>query len=165
MKGVEDPSLQALAAHSRRSLHDTRHKLELAVRRLVHGNPRVVKKGAKLSASTVAAEAGVDRATLYRFHEPILTEIRRINDSAPKAMFKERRAQLAGTQAKLRDYRKLIEEAQGEVGMLARINYRLKARIDELEMLLKVRDERVTALQLQINAQVRPTRLRSAPDH
>ena len=164
MKGVEDPSLQALAAHSRRSLHDTRHKLELAVRRLVHGNPPVVKKGTKLSASTVAAEAGVDRATLYRFHEPILTEIRRINDSAPKAMLKEHRSQLVGAQAKLKDYRKLIEEAQAEVELLARINYRLQARIDELETLLKVRDERMAALQRQINAPHEPTRLRSRPD-
>jgi hypothetical protein len=141
----------ALAAHARRSLRETRNKLELAVRRLVHGNPRVVQKGTKLSASSVAREAGVDRVTLYRFHEPILTEIRNINDTSSKAKLKASRAHANEATARLREYRALVEQAQAEVAALARINYRLQVRIDELEAHLHVRDECITALQRQIN--------------
>jgi membrane-bound lytic murein transglycosylase B len=107
--------------------------LELALRRLANGNPTVVKKGTKISASSVAAEAGVDRVTLYRFHEPVLTEIRKINDTAPKTQLKESRSELAQTNIKMKEYRRLVEEAQEEVAALARINYRLDARISELE--------------------------------
>jgi len=147
-------SLEALAAHGRDSIKATRQKLELAVRRLVNGNPRQVPKGTKLTAASVCKEAGVDRATLYRFHEPVLTEIRRINDSTPKAQLKESRSEQAKTNAKLREYRQLVEEAQEEVAALARINYRLDARIAELEELLRIRDEVIAQLQSQLNKNV-----------
>ncbi len=154
MSTVPEASTEALAAHGRQSLKETREKLELAVRRLVHGNPRVVKKGTKLSAAAVAKEAGVDRVTLYRFHEPVLVEIRKINDTAPKTQLKESRSELSQTNAKLKEYRKLVEDAQEEVAALARINYRLDARNKELEELLRIRDEVIEQLQQQVN--VRP---------
>ena len=152
MSNGEDAPGKALVAHAQRSLRETRHKLELAVRRLVHGNPRVVPKGTKLSASSVAKEACVDRVTLYRFHEPILNEIRRRNDSAPKAQLRSSRAQNRETEMRLKEYRALVEQAQSEVAALARINYRLQARIDELESNQRVRDERIAALQREINS-------------
>jgi chromosome segregation ATPase len=99
----------------------------------------------------VAAEAGVDRVTLYRFHEPVLTEIRKINDTAPKTQLKESRSELAQTNIKMKEYRRLVEEAQEEVAALARINYRLDARISELEGLIRVRDERIADFQNQLN--------------
>ena len=99
----------------------------------------------------MAAEAGVDRVTLYRFHEPVLTEIRKINDTAPKAQLMESRSELAQTNAKIKEYRRLVEEAQEEVAALARINYRLDARISELEGLIRVRDERLDDFQKQMN--------------
>ncbi len=61
----------------------------------------------------------MDRATLYRFHEPVLVEICKINGSAPKAKLKESRSELAKTDAKLKGYRRLVEEAQEEVAALA----------------------------------------------
>ena len=72
---VAEATQEALAAQKRQSVKDTREKLELAVRRLVNGNPRVVKKGTKITAASVSKEAGVDRVTLYRFQEPVLVEI------------------------------------------------------------------------------------------
>jgi hypothetical protein len=150
-----DSSGQGLAAHSRRSLRVTRRKLELAVRRLVNGIPRVVRKGANLSASSVAEEAGVDRATLYRFHEPVLTDIRRINDSGMKAKLGASRAQTHEATFRVREYRKLVEQAQAEVAALARINYHLQSRIQELEGNVRVRDERIAAMQRRLNAQAR----------
>jgi hypothetical protein len=149
---TENGSIEALAAHTRQSVKDTRQKLELALRRIVNGNPKVVKKGTKLSAVSVAQEAGVDRVTLYRYHEPVLVEIRKINDSAPKAKLKESRSDLAQTEAKLKEYRKLVEAAQEEVAALARINYGLDARNKELEGLLRIRDEVIAQLQKQVNS-------------
>lgn len=142
---------KALAAQKRGSVRETREKLELAVRRLANGNPKVVKKGTKITASSVAEEAGVDRVTLYRFHEPVLTAIRKINDSAPKTQLKESRSELAQSNIKMKDYRRLVEEAQEEVAALARINYRLDAKISELEGLIRVRDEHIAELQKQLN--------------
>jgi chromosome segregation ATPase len=141
----------ALAAHARRSMRETRHKLDLAVRRLAHGNPRVVPKGTRLSAASVAKEAGVDRATLYRFHEPVLAEIRRVNETAPKEKLRASRAQTREADARLKEYRALLEQAQSEVAALARNNYRLQAHVEELEASLRVRDDRIAVLQQQIN--------------
>lgn len=151
MSAIPEAAQEALAAQKRQSVKETRQKLELAVRRLVNGNPRVVKKGTKISAASVAKEAGVDRVTLYRFHEPVLTEIRKINDTAPKALLKESRSELGKSAAKMKEYRTLDEEAQDEVAALARINYRLDARISELEELIRGRDGVIAGLTKQLN--------------
>lgn len=151
MSAVRDKGIEALAAHGRQSVKDTRVKLELALRRLAHGNPKIVQKGTKISAASVAKEAGVDRVTLYRFHEPVLVEIRKINNSAPKAQLKESRSELAQAEKSLKEYRKLVQDAQEEVAALARINYRLDARNKELEELLRIRDKAIKQLQKQAN--------------
>lgn len=151
MSGLPEATQEALAAQKRQSVKETRKKLELAVRRLVDGNPNVVKAGTNISVASVAREAGVDRVTLYRFHEPVLSEIRKITGTAPKAQLKEARSDLLQSTVKLKEYRKLVEEAQEEVMALARINYRLDARIAELEKLIRVRDERIAAFQMQLN--------------
>ena len=148
---ISEATQEALAAQKRGSVKETREKLELALRRLANGNPQVVKKGTKISAASVSKEASVDRVTLYRFHEPVLVEIRKINDTAPKALLKESRSEAAQTAIKMKEYRKLLEEAQEEVAALARINYRLDARISELEGLIRVRDGVIKSLKEQIN--------------
>jgi serine phosphatase RsbU (regulator of sigma subunit) len=139
-------------AHRKESVKDTRHKLELAVRRLVDGNPIVVPKGSKLTAASVSKEAGVDRVTLYRFHEPVLTEIRKINDTTPRALLKENRSELHKTATQLGELRRLVEEAQEKVAALARENYRQDARNAELEGLLRIRDETIAEYQKALNS-------------
>jgi len=69
-----------------------------------------------------------------------------INDSRPSAQCSE----MAAAEAKLKDYRKLVEEAQEEVASLARINYRLDIRIHELETQLQARDARIADYQKQM---------------
>jgi hypothetical protein len=150
-KTGSERSLEALANHSKGSAKETRQKLELAVRRIVHGNPQVVPKGSKLTAANVSREAGVDRVTLYRFHEPVLTEIRRINDTTPKALLKENRTELHKTNTEVRELRKLVEEAQEKETALARVTYGLNARIAELETLLSIRDELIAEYRNTLN--------------
>ena len=133
------------------SVKETRQKLELALHRLVNGNPKIVKNGTKISATSVSKEAEVNRTTLYNYHEPVLIEIRRINDAAPKALLKESRSEVSKAAAKMKEYRQLVEEAQEEVAALARINYRLDARISELEALIRVRDGIIKGFKEQSN--------------
>ncbi len=148
---ISEATQKALVAQKRQSVKETRRKLEDALQRLVNGNPQVVKNGTRISASSVTKEADVDRVTLYRFHEPILVDIRKINDTLPKAQLKESRSELAQASFKLKEYRQLVEEAQEEVAALARINYRLDGRIGELEELIRMRDEVIAGLQRQLN--------------
>ena len=62
------------------------------------------------------------------------------------------RTELAQTESRLKEYRRLVEEAQAEVEALARINYRLDARNRELEELLRIRDGVIEQLQKQVNS-------------
>lgn len=159
---LSEATQKALDAQKRRSVRRTRKQLELALIRLLDGTPRVVKHGTKVSATSVAKEAGIDRVTLYRYHEPILVEIRRINNSAPKAKLKESQSELAQADKRLKEYRKLVEEAQQEVMALARENNRLDGRIAELEELIRVRDNIIEGLQRQLNARGAKNILKSA---
>lgn len=153
-------SKTALAAKQQETMKSSRQRLELALRRIVNGNPHVVAKGAKPSASAVAKEAGVDRVTLYRFHQPILDEIRRLGDATPRAQLRKRQSDLAQAAARLAEYRKLVEDAQAEVTLLARENYRLQSRVTEVEALLQVRDKTIVGLQKQVNLPSTPVPLR-----
>jgi vacuolar-type H+-ATPase subunit I/STV1 len=158
---ISEAAQAALAAQKHESVSKTRQKLKLALQRLIDGAPHVVKINTRISAASVAKEAGVDRVTLYRYHEPVLSEIRKINDTSPKAKLKENNSELAQIKARLKEYRQLVEDAQGQVTDLARINYRLDARISELEELVRIRDERISEFQKQLNE--RNTQLRITP--
>jgi hypothetical protein len=156
MRKLSASAQKALAAQKDLSVKGTRKRLQDALRRLLDGEPAVVSASAPVSASSVAKEAGVDRATLYRFHQPVLEEIRKAA-AASKVDKNRARRSLSETEAKLREYRDLVEDAQSEVAALARINYRLDARIHELEELIRIRDQVIADLQLQLNPRSRST--------
>jgi len=151
MTSVSKKSLAALEANSKSSLRSTREELELAFARLRHGNPRVVKKGTPVSVSAVADEAGVDRTTVHRFHEPVVTAIRRFTEKAPRQQLQKSRSELTRVSDEARELRRLTEEAQQAEQKAARINHRLSARIDELEEALRIRDQVIESLQRQLN--------------
>jgi len=142
---------EALKAHKDDSLVKTRFELECALSRLRNGNPKVVAKGKKITASSVAKEAGIDRSTLYRYHEPIVTEIRKLNDATPISQVKQKRTELANEREKSKEYRGLLEEAQVDLKLIALQNYALEERNKELENLLRLRDDMIKELQLQVN--------------
>lgn len=140
-------NVDALRPHKAESLKKTRMELELAVRRIVNGNPQRVKKGTPLSPSSVAKEAGVERSTLYRYHEPVVTDIRRINDTTPQQKLREKHSELADAKAKAKEYREMLEEEQANLAQMARQNYALNIRIKELEGIVRDRDALIAALQ------------------
>ncbi len=137
----------ALRTHKAESVKKTRQELELAVRRIVNGNPRRVKKGTSLSPASVAKEADVDRSTLYRYHEPVLSEIRKSNDATPQKKLREKHSELAEFREKAKEYRAMLEEEQSNLTQMARQNYALNLRIKELEGLLQDRDLLIAEMQ------------------
>ncbi|EGW21591.1 hypothetical protein [Methylobacter tundripaludum] len=137
----------ALRSHKAESLKKTRHELELAVRRIINENPKRVKKGTSLSPASVAKEADVERSTLYRYHEPVLTEIRRMNDATPQKKLREKHSELADANVKAKEYRIMLEEEQANLAQMARQNYALNLRIKEMEGMLRDRDLLIAELQ------------------
>ena len=150
---------EALRGHKEASQAKTRQELELALARLRNGNPQKVKKGARITPAAVAKEAGVDRSTLYRFHEPVLTQIRKLNEKTPKQQLEAKRTELADALAKAKEYRVMLEDAQDEIKAWARQNYMLSHRVQELEEMLRIRDRVIAELQQQANGKSKITQL------
>lgn len=147
MKTKDAGNAEALRAHKAASVKETRHELELAIRRIVNGNPKHVKKGTPLSPGAVATEAGVNRSTLYRFHEPILTEIRRATDATSQKKFLEKSGELALAASKAREYREMLEVEQANLQKMARENYNLTARVRLLESTIERQQARIIELE------------------
>jgi chromosome segregation ATPase len=154
---------EALRAHKEASMRQTRQDLYSALARLRNGNPRRVKRGIPVSATSVAEEAGVDRSTLYRYHEPILIEIRKLNDATPKKQLQAKRGEVAGALSKAREYRKALEDARAEMNEWARQNYALSHRVQELESLLRDRDKMIVELQEKLNGTGKVVSLQLVP--
>lgn len=142
----------ALAKNSARSHKETRQALELAFARLRNGNPRLVPKGTSVTPTAVAKEAGIRRETLYRFHEPVLAQIRTHTNRQPRQQLREQRSELRNAQAASKELRELVEEAQRNEEALARINHRLAARVSELERVIELRDKTIDDLRRALSA-------------
>jgi hypothetical protein len=148
MRKISDAAKEALTTQQERSILETRTKLEQALQRLVAGAPLIVKSGLKINAVNLSKEAQVDRATLYRFHQPVLSQLRQhstrmtVSANATSSI-----SEAAGQQ----EYRRLAEEAQQQVEALARINYRLAAKIEDLEQLLAAKDETISELRRMLS--------------
>jgi hypothetical protein len=147
---VKEESLAALEAHAQRSQEATREALELAFARVRLGNTKMVPKGTRVSATSVAKEAGVDRVTLYRFHQPVLLEIRKFLGKTPNQKLQASREALSKADDGMRELRRLAEDAQEAEGKLARINHRLAAQVAALEEQLAIRDKKIEDLQRRL---------------
>ncbi len=148
---ISTGNAEALKAYRHDSLVKTRMELEKALSRLLNGETRIVGKGKKVTPASVAKEAGVNRSTLYRYHEPILTEIRRLTDAKPQAKLKSKCSELAKALARMKDYREILEETQTELELIARQNYALNQRNKELDQLLQQRNVLIKDLQRRFN--------------
>ena len=97
------------------------------------------KSGIQLVVATVSSLEGSDIET-YSVDLARAWKIGEAKKKIEHSDSKHRRAEQARAAAKQHDYRALAEEAQAEAAALARINYRLQARISELEEMLRGRD-------------------------
>lgn len=129
------------ALNFRERLHEqARKNIWEALDRLSSGNPTKVKPGTRITAKSVAAEAGVDRATLYRSHSVVLDHIRQIPTHHSGKVSKPLPTNRHSEEKRLSEYRSLAEEAQRQVTMLARHQYKLDALIEELSKALALKD-------------------------
>jgi len=142
----------SLKAYQEVSLRQTRRDLEQALARLRNGNPQRAKPGTSINASSVAEEAGIERSTLYRYHEPILTEIRRLNNATPVKQLQAKRGELAKALSRAREYRQALENSRTEMTEWAQQNYALSHRVQELEESLRQRDLMISDLRAKWRA-------------
>lgn len=142
---------EALIAYKSESQVGTRLELEKALARLRNGHTNKVPQNSKINASTLAKEAGVERSTIYRYHSAILNEVQRITNSAATTRLQEKHSELTQAEVKAKEYRQLLEESQADKEILKRENYRLQHRIDELEIILKQRNEIIDEFQQRVN--------------
>jgi len=144
MRTPNDLPQDTLTPFSKRVHEHTRELLWEALARLRSGTANVVPIGTKISATSVAEEAGVDRATLYRSHSVVLDEIRQtpphISNKEPATKTKP------PTDKRLAEYKLLAEEAQAQVTLLARNQYGLGAQIEELTRALEVKESIICEL-------------------
>lgn len=136
-----------LIEHKIRSVKATREQLELALERILNEKPKRVKAGTAASVLAVAKEAQVDRSTLYRYHADFLDKLKRVTNSTADHMLESKRNELSRTQIKAREYRNIAENLQIELEAIARNNYALSHRVQELEELLRQRDNLINDLQ------------------
>ncbi|WP_139143346.1 TetR family transcriptional regulator [Janthinobacterium sp. HH104] len=162
MSKMSTRTIEALASQKQQSIKDTREKLEAALHRLLTGISRNHNPGTKISAASVASEAGVDRATLYRFHEPVLAQIRNLKTATTDGRSNEK-VKIDQESTRQTSYLKMVEDAQRQVASLARINYRLDAKIEELSEALRVRDQIIADLRKQIVKRESEPRIFSFP--
>jgi hypothetical protein len=149
MSKLSENTIKALAEQKILSIEKTRKKLELALQRIIAGTPKTVLPGSKVNPVNVAKEAGIDRATLYRYHEPVLAKIR-INSkkNADKTPFEPSSAGKEISREK--EYYRLAEEAQKQVAALARINYRMDLEIKELREKLDSKEQFIAELKKRL---------------
>lgn len=80
---------------------ETAKALEMAIKRIRHGVPKIVPPGQRLSIAAVAREAGVSNATIHNRHQDIADEIRQLVGESDESLLDSVRDRLKECQAKL----------------------------------------------------------------
>ncbi|MGY6157408.1 TetR family transcriptional regulator [Paraburkholderia graminis] len=80
---------------------ETATALEMAIKRIRHGVPKVVPPGQRLSIAAVAREAGVSNATIHNRHPDIAEKIRQFIGESDETRLDNVRDRLKECQTKL----------------------------------------------------------------
>lgn len=89
-----------------------------------------------------------------------MTQIRQLNETAPKQQLHLKRTELTDAQCKIKEYREALVDANEELKSWARQNYALSHKVQEMEELVRMRDKVIEQLQLQVNAKPKVIELR-----
>lgn len=108
--------------------------LELAIRRLQQGIPKVVLPGTRLSIAAVAREAGVSNATIHNRYPEVAEKIRNLIQCSPTGQTAPQKVDSKMDTIKLTQARKQIERLKSDLARSQSINLRL---IKENELLRK----------------------------
>lgn len=112
----------------------TQKALELAIKRLQQGVPKIVQTGTKLSIAAVAKEAGVSNATIHNRYPKVADEIRSLIKGSYVQQLEFKQGSLKECLAKLAQARKEIERLKADLAKSQSINLRL---VKENELLRK----------------------------
>ncbi|VVE46155.1 hypothetical protein PIN31115_04398 [Pandoraea iniqua] len=112
----------------------TRQALELAIKRIQHGIPKLVPPGQRISIAAVAREAGVSNATIHNRYPDIADAVRQLIGEGALAKADTERNRLKECQAKLTELRKEHAQLMIDLQRSQSINLRL---LKENELLRK----------------------------
>ncbi len=104
---------------------DTKKSLELAIKRIQEGVPKIVPVGRKMSIAAVAKEAGVSNATIHNRYPDIAEKIRKLVSGSYVEQLEAKRGSLKECQGKLAQARKEIEQLKSDLSRSQSINLRL----------------------------------------
>lgn len=110
---------------------DTKKSLELAIKRIQEGVPKILPVGRKMSIAAVAKEAGVSNATIHNRYPDIAEKIRKLVSGSYVEQLEAKRGSLKECQGKLAQARKEIEQLKSDLSQSQSINLRL-AKENEL---------------------------------
>lgn len=104
---------------------DTKKSLELAIKRIQEGKPKVIPSGHKMSIAAVAKEAGVSNATIHNRYPDIAEKIRKLVNGGYVERLEAKRCSLRECEIALDQARTEIEQLKSDLRKSQSINLRL----------------------------------------
>lgn len=98
-----------------RTKSETRQALDLAIKRIRHGVPKVVSPAQQISIAAVAKEAGISNAAIHNHHPDIADAIRQMNNKTEATRLEVSRNKLKDCETRLAKLR--AEHAQLEIDL------------------------------------------------
>lgn len=151
-KNVHRASKQALRESADKREQQTHNELVQAFNRLANGEPINVKKGTKVTAKSVAEEAGVSRTSLYN-HPDILEQVKRYIEKKSISPAQARRLTKEEAERKEQETKELIQQLNTDKSKLAQENYKLSLENEELRRLNEAKDKENAELKRKLGAQ------------
>jgi len=151
-KKVHRASKQALRDNAEKREQQTHNELVSALNRLVNNEPINVKKGTKMTLTSVATEAGVSRSSLYN-HPDILEQVKICIKKKSISPAQARRMTKEETIKKEENTKKIIQQLNEDKSKLAQENYKLSLEKDELNNLLESRNKEIAELKRRLGSQ------------
>lgn len=110
----------------------TRKELELALRRIQLGRPKVVAVDRKLSIAAVADEAGVSAALVHNSHPDFAEQVRGLTGKTPGAAAAKRHEKLAAMEAQVAELKAQLAARDEDLRKLAIQNLALSEENKQL---------------------------------
>lgn len=130
-KKVTKSSIIALQDYKHAQEEENHNALIQAFIRIQNNAPLVLKKGTKLSATSVAQEAKLSRGTLYK-HKDILLKINAYKENPHSSEYRRRKALEAKEAEGVKKTKSLIDQLSIDKNKLAQENYKLTIEIADM---------------------------------
>jgi len=138
-------SKDALREYKHSEEERNHNNLVKAFTRLVNNEPKIVKRGTKLTVTSVAKEAGLSRGAVY-LHQEVLEKITAYKDNPSGSDFQRKKLIRESLVAKEEMRKSMIEQLQVEKHKLAQENFRLTMELqDSHDKLAELRKQRTSA--------------------